>query len=390
MYYNLSEEQKVFLHISYSLLEEGYGVEEVIEFWKLNDEENSKNILESLSLTETIDLSNEDLQIICEEYLEERLGKFLSRLFGKQKIRAPRPTGPVSKTTKGGKPITGDIDPSNPTTKGGKPITGTSTPQPSAAPQNKPRLQIPPGLKEKGQKLVVPGLVIGGGLVAGLLSPGESPDKPAETKTEKPEGPTTTTPPTTAADEKAKAEAEAKAKAEADAKAKAEAEAKAKAEAELPDKGWWKAERQPGLWKKSASYKAGLEAYRNVRANPVPSIYRDHYDLIADYLINEGHASTIEEAEYVMQQLDDDFIQSIVEAGEGRVNLTYPAGHPKYGQPLKVDGKPMSVSKRTAEWNSKMNRYKEQNPAGYKKAKSMMGPYGWTEPPKGYNPPDWM
>ena len=75
MYYNLSEEQKIFLHISYSLLEEGYGVEEVIEFWKLNDEENSKNILESLSLTETIDLSNEDLQIICEKYLEESLGK---------------------------------------------------------------------------------------------------------------------------------------------------------------------------------------------------------------------------------------------------------------------------------------------------------------------------
>ena len=371
MYYNLSEEQKIFLHISYSLLEEGYGVEEVIEFWKLNDEENSKNILESLSLTETIDLSNEDLQIICEEYLEESLGKFLSRLFGKQKIRAPRPTGPVSKTTRGGKPITGDIDPSNPTTKGGKPITGTSTPQPSATPQNRPRLQIPPGLKEKGQKLVVPGLVIGGGLVAGLLSPGESPDKPAETNPDKPEGPTTT-PPITAADEKAKAEAEAKAKAEADAKAKAEAEAKAKAEAELPDKGWWKAERQPGLWKKSASYKAGLEAYRNVRANPVPSIYRDHYDLIADYLINEGHASTIEEAEYVMQQLDDDFIQSILEEYPkkpiGYSNpsidgnpIPNPPGHPK-------EGKPMSFNKAETEgYREAMQKHRKRYPNSYKK-----------------------
>ena len=123
-----------------------------------------------------------------------------------------------------------------------------------------------------------------------------------------------------------------------------------------------------------------------------PSVEKTNeaYDVVLDYLLSEGHADTVEEAHYVMMQLDSEFIQDIVEAGEGRVNLTYPAGHPKYGQPMKVDGKPMSVSKKTADWNSKMNRYKEQDPEGYKKAKGMMGPYGWTEPPKGYNPPNWM
>ena len=117
---------------------------------------------------------------------------------------------------------------------------------------------------------------------------------------------------------------------------------------------------------------------------------KEAYDIVLDYLVSEGHVDTVDEAHYVMMQMDAEHIQSIVEAGEGRVNLTYPAGHPKYGQPMEVDGKPMSVSKRTADWNSKMNRYKEQNPEGYKKAKGMMGPYGWSEPPKGYNPPNWM
>jgi len=135
-------------------------------------------------------------------------------------------------------------------------------------------------------------------------------------------------------------------------------------------------------------------AYSSLLNNPRRMKYQqpsvEAYDVVLDYLLSEGHADTVEEAHYVMMQMDSEYIQSIVEAGEGRVNLTYPAGHPKYGQPMEVDGKPMSVSKRTADWNSKMNRYKEQNPEGYKKAKGMMGPYGWSEPPKGYNPPNWM
>lgn len=146
--------------------------------------------------------------------------------------------------------------------------------------------------------------------------------------------------------------------------------------------GWWKKKlpKMPGY-----SAEPGLSAYRNVRTN-----INSAYEIVVDYILTEGHADTIEEAEYVFSQMEFEHIIDIIEAGEGRVNLTYPAGHPKYGQPLKVDGKPTSVSKKTADWNSKMNRYKEQDPEGYKKAKGMMGPYGWTKPPKGYNPPDWM
>ena len=41
------------------------------------------------------------------------------------------------------------------------------------------------------------------------------------------------------------------------------------------------------------------------------------YDLVLDYVISEGHASTLEEAHYVMMQMDADTIQGIVEMKGG-------------------------------------------------------------------------
>jgi len=37
------------------------------------------------------------------------------------------------------------------------------------------------------------------------------------------------------------------------------------------------------------------------------------YDVVLDYLLSEGHAETVEEAHYVMMQMDAEYIQSIVE-----------------------------------------------------------------------------
>ena len=36
------------------------------------------------------------------------------------------------------------------------------------------------------------------------------------------------------------------------------------------------------------------------------------YDLVLDYVLSEGHADTVEEAHYVMTQMDEDTIQTIV------------------------------------------------------------------------------
>ena len=40
------------------------------------------------------------------------------------------------------------------------------------------------------------------------------------------------------------------------------------------------------------------------------------YELVLEYLLSEGHAETVEEAHYVMMQMDSEFIQSIVEMGD--------------------------------------------------------------------------
>ena len=43
-----------------------------------------------------------------------------------------------------------------------------------------------------------------------------------------------------------------------------------------------------------------------------PSV-EEAYDVVLDYLLSEGHADTVEEAHYVMMQMDAEYIQSIIE-----------------------------------------------------------------------------
>ena len=52
------------------------------------------------------------------------------------------------------------------------------------------------------------------------------------------------------------------------------------------------------------------------------------YDLVLDYVISEGHAETVEEAHYVMTQMDAETIQTIVEFIGGRPGDGY-IGHPR-------------------------------------------------------------
>ena len=61
MYYNLTEDQKIFLETSYSMIKAGYTLEEVEGFWSSEDEDNVKNILESVDYID-IDRKDADLQ----------------------------------------------------------------------------------------------------------------------------------------------------------------------------------------------------------------------------------------------------------------------------------------------------------------------------------------
>ena len=71
--------------------------------------------------------------------------------------------------------------------------------------------------------------------------------------------------------------------------------------------------RPKNFYRNDPAYYHTKSKYMNIRGNPIPREFGDHYEVIADYLIAEGHASDIEEANYVMQQLDEDFIRSIIE-----------------------------------------------------------------------------
>jgi hypothetical protein len=61
MYYNLTEDQKIFLETSYSMIKAGYTLEEVEGFWSSENEDNIKNILESVDYID-VDRKDTDLQ----------------------------------------------------------------------------------------------------------------------------------------------------------------------------------------------------------------------------------------------------------------------------------------------------------------------------------------
>ena len=63
-----------------------------------------------------------------------------------------------------------------------------------------------------------------------------------------------------------------------------------------------------------------IRQYSRSISSPTPGVSRrgvtgsvnNSYEYVIDKLIAEGHASSIEEAEYVFKQLDEDFINSII------------------------------------------------------------------------------
>ena len=308
MHYNLSEEQKTFLHISYSMLEEGYDVDQIMEFWNLNDESKVLEICESITLSETIDTSNPDFLLICEKGGMGMSG-FLMRLFGRGgKVRLRKPPS----ATKGGKPITSGA------TRPGTKVDPTKPPSLIRKIKDKIPAAQKTKIKQGAAVAGAAGLVTLGTKVAldNKLIPGISdPSTDSKADTSDPEE-RAETPEEKKSREQREAEKAAADKAAAD-KAAADEAAKASSSSNNKSPGWWRLQNQPkDLYKNSPGYRVSLKAYKNIRANPTPSIY-DHYEVIADYLIKEGHASDIKEADYVMKQLDEEFIQSIIESSCG-------------------------------------------------------------------------
>ena len=68
MYYNYTDEQKHFLSITDAMLKDDFSVEEIVEFWQSEDQDQIDGIMGSLTLTESVDFSNPDLAVVCERF----------------------------------------------------------------------------------------------------------------------------------------------------------------------------------------------------------------------------------------------------------------------------------------------------------------------------------
>ena len=271
MHYNYTEEEKLFLHVSYSLLEEGYDVEEIVEFWNSQDEEHVESILSSISLSESVDMQNVELVNICER---AAILNWARRLAAKLKAGL-----------KGGKPLQGPAQ-NTKVLPGTASKTANTTAKVTQAAQKAPS-KVAQTVKNLPRGTKVAGAVLAGGLAAGLLTPPPPGDVASSDtdgdKTGNQDGDktgdgnktgnngdkdTSTSTSTTTGINK-------------------------------PGKYWWQTyKRRPNL-----DQSVALRDYKNIRA---------HVEMVADYLISEGHADTFEEAEYIMNQLDEDYINHIL------------------------------------------------------------------------------
>ena len=80
MYYNYTDEQKHFLSITDAMLKDDFSVEEIVEFWQSEDQDQIDGILGSLTLTESVDYSNPDLAVVCERFGLGWISKGIRRL----------------------------------------------------------------------------------------------------------------------------------------------------------------------------------------------------------------------------------------------------------------------------------------------------------------------
>ena len=313
--------QNELLAFSYTMLKKGYDVEGIMEFLSVCDDEDIDFILEDADiLTEDVvdEMSDEDVNYYGEqlEVIAERFGSLsaavlkrmppsmlrrlaasnkqidkLVRKLGllddgaKQTIKVKPPTRPSTIKPKP-KPKT-------------KPDSGSGTGSGTTKPTN-PGKPTRPGLGQtlknnKGKILTT--TAIGAGLGAALFSDkvkdivtGGNND--GETVADNPAGsdPAGTDP---------------KGSKNGDDDKKPPVVKKPKPDGKTP---WWlgpggdttKLGRRP-------RYDVALQSYRNP-SQPL----RNGFEMVADYLISEGHADTVEEARYVINQMEVDDITEIL------------------------------------------------------------------------------
>ena len=146
MYYNYTDEQKHFLSITDAMLKDDFSVEEIVEFWQSEDQDQVDGILGSLTLTESVDYSNPDLAIVCEKFGLGWISRGIRRLTQGLRGINPKTGNPRITGSKGPSKVKQAVDKTKTTVKKGTDKVKTAVDK------------LPPGAKG--------GLAVAGGSLA--------------------------------------------------------------------------------------------------------------------------------------------------------------------------------------------------------------------------------
>ena len=315
--------QNELLAFSYTMLKKGYDVEGIMEFLSVCDDEDIDFILEDADiLTEEVvdEMSDEDVNYYGEqlEIIAESLGRSLGtaalkRMPPSMLRRLAASNEKIAKLIRklgllddGAKQTIKVKPPTRPSTIKPKPKTkpdsgsGSGTGSGTTKPTN-PGKPTRPGLGQtlrnnKGKILTT--TAIG----AGLLGLGLS-DKVKDFVTGN-NGDSSTSSDTASADTSSTDSSTDSSNTKGD-------EDKKPPVVKKPETGktpWWLGPQgdQTKLGRRPR-YDVALQSYRN----PSQSL-RNGFEMVADYLISEGHADTVEEARYVINQMEVDDITEIL------------------------------------------------------------------------------
>jgi len=308
--------EDIVVSITYNMLSEGKSVDEIVEVLSSEDEEviieHYASAQHSTTLTEDLDFDyySEDFELVC-----ERLG-LLRGLVGLAK-------GGGKLLMKGGKALV----------KGAKPVAQKVAKGARVVKAKIGRAIGPKGRQALGKvsnvakKVAVPAAAAGAGYMLGKKQ-GE-----AEAEAPKPEAPKDTKPAYPGGQTKPEGEAINKKYQElrtsaVDTKGKIkDPEAVKKAEkygkeqwaklypnlaAKVKPDGTQKGTGQSQMEKDAEELRSMQKASQERQEADKKKVKKEAYEVVLDYLLSEGHADTVEEAHYVMMQMDAENIQSIV------------------------------------------------------------------------------
>ena len=326
-----SEGNILFVGISYAMLREGYTADEIIEFWQLEDEEQISSIVDGLNFNEDTEYLNEDTEVSDEYYfsqieyigegilktLQTAAQKTLSKAKWSQNLGKWLQGGRTTRIPKPRNPTATQLKPKAPGSKNPTRQTGGST-----GPNTKPATVRGAGgktVKNKPTKTKSssspttgggnwfsrnPGKTLALGAGAGIvgmnmLGGGNNGDGSNGGDDEK-KSPIILNPDFTWTDPNKKTQAD---------------------DGNFSISRQTSADQRPKGPKDTNPYfdNPGVRDYFNTRVRNVRKNARkeevekkDDEIVIIEFLLDNGHADTVEEAVYVFTQLDEDFIQGIL------------------------------------------------------------------------------